>query len=411
MRQGGEMPIRAWVVALLIASSTLACTESGSDAVDSATTTVAEWQPEIEGRIGSLDTPDQSLTEVGHVLIGPDEQLYISQPRDDDIRGYDARGSLTGMIGRSGEGPGEFANIDRIGLRGDTLYVADSGLGRVSFFALDGRFLSSTQWVTEPFRAGDAFFSPTAPHVLVGDGIALARPGFDMLMPPIRNDRMIFRVRVPFFRMDRPLQVVDTLVWQERSWTSAAVVRGGETFWSRCPFVDFPLAELMTDGSGVVIVDRRAAPSTDAAEFHVTLIGPAGDTTFSRSFPYRPVAMPAVAVQRAAERGRALHAQGSRTPPSTSEIERALRRADCIPMTLPPVSGLVTTQDGSIWLKREDAFGDSVLWNALDRAGRLRGKLRLPRAQNIAAATGDVLAAVELDTFDVPYVVRYRLRR
>lgn len=98
--------------------------------------------------------------------------------------------------------------------------------------------------------------------------------------------------------------------------------------------------------------------------------------------------------------------------PGPREIERALRSADLLPATLLPVTRLVTGQDGSIWLRREDVpEGDSVLWNVLDREGRPSGALYLPADQRIVATAGDILVAVELDEFDVPYLLRYRLDR
>jgi hypothetical protein len=36
--------------------------------------------------------------------------------------------------------------------------------------------------------------------------------------------------------------------------------------------------------------------------------------------------------------------------------------------------------------------------------------LRLPARQTVIAASGDVLAATELDNLDVPYEIRHRIR-
>jgi hypothetical protein len=78
---------------------------------------------------------------------------------------------------------------------------------------------------------------------------------------------------------------------------------------------------------------------------------------------------------------------------------------------LPPVTYVAVGQDSSIWLRREEVSGDSAVWNVLDPSGEAVGTLRLPSGQTVVAAKGDVVAAIELDDLDVPYVIRYRLHR
>lgn len=141
------------------------------------------------------------------------------------------------------------------------------------------------------------------------------------------------------------------------------------------------------------------------------MIDASGDTVQSRVYPYRPIPMTDAAIRHDAEQDHERSSRPGRTPPSVDVIERALRDADCLPPTFPPVSAIVAAQDGTIWLRREEVPGDSVAWNVLDRDGRMIGALRLPSGQEVVAARGDIMAAVERDAFDVPYVVRYRLSR
>ena len=157
-----------------------------------------------------------------------------------------------------------------------------------------------------------------------------------------------------------------------------------------------------------MIVERDAALDTEPSAFRVTLINPARDTVFSTSLAYQPIAMPDAAVRRATENVQVVP-RDHENQPSASQIAQTLRNEGLIPETLTPVTELAVGQDGSTWLRREDA-GDSVLWNVLGPDGRPLGALRLPRSQTVMAASGDVMAAVELDEFDVPYVLRYRIR-
>ncbi|WP_423926051.1 hypothetical protein [Candidatus Palauibacter sp.] len=67
-------------------------------------------------------------------------------------------------------------------------------------------------------------------------------------------------------------------------------------------------------------------------------------------------------------------------------------------------------QDGSIWLRREEAAADRIAWTVLEKNGEVRGTVSLPRGQRVVAALETVMVAVEEDEFDVPSVLRYRVR-
>ena len=82
-----------------------------------------------------------------------------------------------------------------------------------------------------------------------------------------------------------------------------------------------------------------------------------------------------------------------------------------IPATLPGVTGLAVGQDDSIWLRREEREGDTVQWAVLDGMGQVLGVVTLPRAQEVVAARGTVMAAVEEDELGRVTLVRYRLGR
>src|SRR5690606_4547128 len=126
---------------------------------------------------------------------------------------------------------------------------------------------------------------------------------------------------------------------------------GGRDLRLAAPFDDGPLAALMPDGSGVVVVERRAAHAPGDATFTVRLIGPDGDTRFARTVPYRALALPEAVVAREVER---LHSGLPEPRPSAGEVRGALEAADFLPRTLAPVSRLAPTQDGRIWIGREE---------------------------------------------------------
>ena len=75
-------------------------------------------------------------------------------------------GRLTGVIGRAGEGPGEFGMAAHpVPGPGDTLLAADLGLGRISMFGPD-RTLAGT--LPMPFFGGPAFVMPDGSFLVAG---------------------------------------------------------------------------------------------------------------------------------------------------------------------------------------------------------------------------------------------------
>src|SRR5690606_24027972 len=93
-----------------------------------------------ELRIGSVDDPDAGFSQIGGLTIGPDGNLYVIEQQDNEVRVYDAQGTLVRRFGRQGEGPGEFLFPSQLGVVGDTLWVTDLRLQRLSLFTTSGEF-------------------------------------------------------------------------------------------------------------------------------------------------------------------------------------------------------------------------------------------------------------------------------
>jgi len=365
---------------------------------------VQPWSVELNLRIGSVDAPDQALTWVSQVLIGPDGSLYVAQPQDRRIRVYDSAGKLQRTIGRRGRGPGEFESLSAIGFVHDTLYASDSSLRRVSLFRPGGALLRSMQWATPLIGQPPAVYFPTAPQVLLTEGTALVKPDVPVALLASGTGR------VPWLHIGATGQVLDTLLWQELPLEAFEMRSGGNRFFAPKPFLDTRLFHLMVDGSGVVVVQRARERGASQAQFRVLKLGITGDTIFTRTYTYEPQPLAGAAIARALDE---IEARLSRRPdpPDRREIEQALRQLGLLPETAMPVTAVASATNGSIWLRRESDGVSPAAWQVLAADGRPMAQLQLPERQRVIAVRDDVLVTLELDSLDVPYVVRYRIRR
>lgn len=92
------------------------------------------------------------LSQPTNLVVDEDENIYVSDWSDQDIKVFDKEGNYIRTIGAKGSGPGEFQRIGSITLLPDRkLVVMDFDARRTSIFDPDGQFLNSYQWQTPLF--------------------------------------------------------------------------------------------------------------------------------------------------------------------------------------------------------------------------------------------------------------------
>ena len=83
---------------------------------------------------------DDSFGRIVDIALRPDGSLAIAQFGLGEVWVFDAGGGKQ-IVGRSGEGPGEFGLVTAVAWRSDTLVVLEGRRQRVSLMAGDGRYL------------------------------------------------------------------------------------------------------------------------------------------------------------------------------------------------------------------------------------------------------------------------------
>ena len=99
----------------------------------------------------AIDPEDDEVNIIlfrpGSFIVGPNENIYISDERDKAIKVFDPNGKYKLTIGRRGQGPGEFQRLGSQAFLPDrSLLVLDSMQKRTSLFDSSGEFLESFKW-------------------------------------------------------------------------------------------------------------------------------------------------------------------------------------------------------------------------------------------------------------------------
>ncbi len=98
--------------------------------------------------IGYDDDPDKSLAELGVFVVAENGKIYITDIKDRKVKVFDTDGSFVGLIGREGQGPGEFTIPGQMQITPDNeLMLEDGGALRIVFYTLEGEFVRNLSMV------------------------------------------------------------------------------------------------------------------------------------------------------------------------------------------------------------------------------------------------------------------------
>lgn len=358
------------------------------------------WRAVRDARAGVGDGPG-ALTAISYLSVGRDNNVYVSQPQDAVVRVYDARGRFLRKLGRRGEGPGEFQAPGILGWRGDTLWVADGRLARISLFGPGGAFVRSVTFT----RVGPITDNrPNVAGSLFADGSVLGL--WQAPLPVLSGPRA---VSVPLVRFTAGGQPVNVVARVPRKNEFVELRSGTGISYAPQPFTDSPLWAPSPDGSGIVVVTRGVATAGRRATFAVRKFHFSGRQLFATAHAYTPRPLAAAAVNRVVEQ----HVEGLsnarwKTPPEGA-LRRMIRGALYRPRYVPPVTGLTVGRDGTVWLRREETGAAAVAWDVLDAAGRRVARVALPTGLEVLYADRTQVWGVERDELDVPTLVRFRV--
>ncbi len=152
--------------------------------------------------IGQFEGPDEYIFgQIRSLAVAPDGTIYVFDAHATELRVYASDGTYLSMLGREGEGPGEYKRPDGglAVLPDGRILLRDPGNARISVFAPDGEYLeswrirggfnTSRQFTVD--SAGNAYvmllLDPSAPVTKWQVGLARYGPDGipgDTILPP-----------------------------------------------------------------------------------------------------------------------------------------------------------------------------------------------------------------------------------
>ena len=402
----------------LAAGLLLACapdsTEAGADVVRTTagdTTVVrtvrgavwpdgATWRSTLS--IGTLDGPEEtSFGRLRSIAVTGDGRILAVDGQVPVVRVFGADGTYLDSWGRRGQGPGELERPDAglVVLPDGRVVVRDPGNARLQVFGPDGRPRATWPVITGQYINRRAFG-------LAGD--TLVQPDVVNPMDPLPEWRL------GLVRIDSDGEVLDTLALpEERVRPHRFVARaGGNMAEADLPFAPAAHWSWHPDGHVVHGTGDRYAVTLDRAT---------GPLRIEREVTPTPVS----AGEKAQEEARVFAAMRWLDPGWRWD-------GPPIPDTKPHFSGLLTGEDGRVWVLRDGpAFGvedpeydptdpDDVeirwrqerLMDAFERDGTFLGSVTMPRTLDDRVPPvlrGDTLWAVTRDDLGVQRIERFEL--
>ena len=284
---------------------------------------------------GAADTGALTFGTVLSMAVAPDGRLLVLDGKAADVLEFSHDGDVVRRFGRRGAGPGELQTPVQLGLHGDSLWVADVRLQRITLFDRHG---SAVRTISVTGRDRESvWFQPDA---LLSDGSMLVA---EQLAPASRDS-------APQLLLMKPNGTVQHIgfVTPFESWTFLADDGTQRRYFQ--PLQSRAVHSFSRDGAWLAFADARPADGSGTAQLLVRRLAIRDSGTWNRSLPYAPVPVTDQLLDSLVD--------ARLTKRSATERQRARLALVNTPATMPPIRGLMVDTHGGIWIGRGDLPGN-----------------------------------------------------
>ncbi|MEP6590475.1 MAG: hypothetical protein ABJC19_04755 [Gemmatimonadota bacterium] len=344
------------------------------------------------------------FTRIAQASIGPAGIVAVAQPNDHQILLFDLARLDTPptVVGRKGEGPGEFSGLAGIGWIGSTLWAGDWSRPRIEFFDATGKLLRSKQFTppTSPTRPA-RYVAPTL--VLRGESLIY----FPSLMFfPGSETPAGYDPAFPILLSVQGRGSADTIALIKML-DAGMILRGDRgSMVANQPLTPLNILVAGAGGERALLV-LQAEPEARVGRAQVRVISATGARIYDRD-----LGVQASPVSDRTWDSVVTHWVTTSVPRtwSTAALAKAgLAEGLVRPRTSPAVSAALLGQDGRAWIRVVEVRNGMVVWRVLAPSGAEQGTVTLPAGLRLLDAAANFLVGAVSDADGVEHLVRLRL--
>lgn len=338
-----------------------------------------------------VEARDVDFMKISDGLFLSGDGFAVSQCHQDQIWVFAGDGKRTAVLGRSGSGPGEFQTLALIGEHNDSIWGIDVTLQRVVVFSGSGRHLTTFRFAP-PTAPG--LSRPPTPLAVLADGSILAIQGRS-----IEQDPDMMR---PFMRFSRDGRELGTFAGVRAGGTSVRVRLGEVSLTFNQPLRSGTFHDLSSDGTRLAVCQAGNA-ATDRM-FSIEVFNAAGERLWQRGVPYTPVRVSRKDAELVLDQAMQVF-DGSSLP---QQLLNRAREEIVLPEFYPPVSDVIVTNQGQVWVRGPGLPASDIRWDIFDDRGAHIGWVAVPTGFDILDVDGRRVLVTYSDELGVPHLQVYR---
>ena len=372
---------------------------------------LTNWITVPEYQFGDDDEGDVILQRPLVRADSPRNRILVLDPRSSQVSEWTPGGSLGFVVGRRGQGPGDFASPQDLFVEADGSFsVLEDGGSRFTYFSAGGDLVESIQ-------------GPGGRVGYQGFRVALAWPrnGVHLGVPRLpagielghRGDTPVELQPLLRVRMSDDGEWLDPepLLWLDMRNKYHFVRHGnGTTSYGSQPFGDAD--EVWFEPGAAVVVRTREAPGA----VELIEVDETGDTVWHRDLRFEPARLTAQIVEDQVHEFLDATADQYETLFSISrqQLRNGYYEGLYRPEYLPAADGRpVLSASGDVWIRTHE-LTDTLRTHYVVRRGDANEEPRrvlLPEWLRISDATETHVWGIWYDSMDVPHIVGRRLVR
>ena len=361
-----------------------------------------DWLSESEYQIGDAWEGPAVFGLVPYLRVTADgRRVFVVEPQESRVSVWTPDGQLLLNVGRSGEGPGDFAFPYRIHLDDSWFYVRDGV--RFTYFSYGGRLLRTVP--NPPTLVSYQGFRIRADALLAdGSFLGIADIPTTVRMGIWGDDPMH---NLPLLRVQGSGTSWSTepVFWLNARNGTMGIQTGdapedGYSF-SAQPYGDADL-KVFDPGVGTILIARRASQELGPGEAELLEVSAEGDTLWRRRLAFKPIRLSETVLEaKIAE----LEKAGGGLP------RDAIVKALYAPEYLPAISHLPLSPSRHVWMRTHEQLDTLTVWYSIERGDDRSPPRRvlLPEWFQVMDATETHVWGVWKDELDIDYLVGRRL--